>query len=101
MPALTFGELQTEHQRLSILRLLEEAADYSINTSLLNDALDALGLPASRDKVETMVAWLTEQGLVTVRQIGGVTVATITRRGSDTAKGNARIPGVKRPSAGE
>jgi hypothetical protein len=101
MAALSFDEVRTEHQRLSILRLLAEADDYSLNTSLLHDALDALGLSTSRDKVETMAAWLKEQELVTLRQIGTVTVATITRRGDDVAKGHARVPGVKRPSAGE
>ncbi len=88
-----------EHLRLAILQLLVEAPGYRANDSVLLQCLDALGFTVSRDQVAAQVAWLEEQGLVSTGEPrAGLTVATITPRGVDTAEGRARVPGVQRPS---
>ncbi len=94
---MSLHKLLTEDRRLVMLRFLAEDPSYSLNTSLLHDALLLLGHSASRDQVETDAVWLAEQGLVTVEHVQSVTVARLTPRGLDAAKGLAVIPGVARP----
>jgi Fe2+ or Zn2+ uptake regulation protein len=87
------------HLRLAILRLLAESPGYALNSSILVDALGALGLAASRDQVRSEIAWLAEQGLATADELaGGLIVATLTERGADIASGRATVPGVQRPT---
>lgn len=95
-----YKDVLLEHQRLSVLRLLTEAGGYSLNTSVIQDALDSLGLEASRDQVETICAWLAEQSLVRTESVGPVTVVHALARGLDVAAGRAVQPGVKRPAPG-
>ena len=88
------------HQRLAILRHLNEAAGGCANDSLLHGILLDLGLGLSRDQLRTEISWLGEQRLVTVkRPREGVLVAYVTERGVDVATGAATVPGVRRPSA--
>ena len=93
-------DIETEDLRLVVLRLLGEASGYRANESLLIALLENWGHVVSRDKVRAELAWLAEQGLVTVEEIGGVMIATLTDRGGDAARGAATIPGVRRPRPG-
>ena len=89
------------HLRLGILRMLADLPGYRSNSSILRDALDGLGLPATRDRVQSELAWLAEQELVTCEQMTpSLTVAVATQRGVDVARGIAVAPGVQRPSPG-
>lgn len=92
-----FGDLVDEDRRLVMLRCLKEDPGYSLNESVLQAMLEALGHNVSRDRVRTDLGWLREQGLVTVQEVVSVQVATITDRGIDVATGKAVVPGVKRP----
>jgi len=94
---VTFRTLITEDRRLFMLRFLSEAPAMALNTSVLHTALDAYGHAVSRDQVETDAAWLAEQGLITLEEVGPVRVAELTGRGADVAQGRAVVPGVKRP----
>ena len=96
----TFAELQAESRRCAVLRFLADAPGFEMNTSVMQDALDAYGHPVSRDQVETDAAWLAEQGLATIEDLGPVRVIHLTGRGEDVARGRAVVPGVKRPRAG-
>lgn len=96
---MSFKELLTEDQRLVTLRSLHEMAGYEANESIIDSCLDAYGHKISRDMVRSHLAWLEEQGLVTLRDIGGCQVARLTGRGEDVATGQAQVPGVKRPRA--
>ncbi|SDO76767.1 hypothetical protein SAMN05216303_102303 [Rhodoferax sp. OV413] len=96
---MSFQTAMTEDRRLSILLVLQETPGYSANAFLVRDAIDAIyGHSASADQVKGDIAWLAEVGLVTQRQAGAVTLATLTARGADTAAGRATVPGVKRPT---
>lgn len=88
-------------RRLMILRLLAEAPDYRANAWLLQSALAAVGHAVGVDRLRTELAWLEEQGLVALEQVGGVTLARLTARGGDVAAGRAIVPGVRRPAPGE
>ena len=96
---MNFAEYQTEDRRLVLLRALEAAAQYRANAYLLRAYCDSVGHVVSAERLETDLAWLAEQGLVTIdRQ--SVSVATLTARGLDVATGRAVAPGVKRPMPG-
>lgn len=95
---MSYTNYFARHVRIGILRLLAEAPGYALNSSIITDALAALGLPASRDQVRGEIAWLAEQGLATADELpGGLIVATLTERGADVASGRATVPGVQRP----
>ncbi len=94
---MSYENIINEHLRLTILRLLAEDPDYTINDSLLVDLATQFGFGPSRDKVRTTLAWLREQALVTYED-DQVIIATLTERGLDVALGRSVVPGVKRPS---
>jgi len=96
---MSFKELLTEDQRLVILRSLHEMHGYEANESIIDSCLDAYGHKISRDVVRTHLFWLREQGLVSLRDVGGCQIARLTGRGEDVATGQAVVPGVKRPRA--
>lgn len=96
---MSYQENMREHQRLCILRMLDQVPDYSMNESMIVDELTRWALACSRDQLKSLLAWLEEQGLITCEPIGHSQIARITQRGQDVAKGLARVPGVKRPSA--
>ena len=92
-------EVISKDRRLVILRALNDQ-NYALNESILQAVLQELGHNVSRDVVRSELAWLEEQGLVTLSVAGGrITVATLTERGGDVATGRAKVPGVRRPSA--
>lgn len=88
---------ETQHLRLAILKFLHEDADYSINDSLLRDAIGHFGFSPSRDALRTQLRWLEEQQLLTIEEVGNLLVAKLTERGCDVATGAAKVDGVKRP----
>lgn len=92
-----FSDIVAEDLRLAVLRLLDEAEGYDLNTDILREALARLGHRQSADKLRSEIAWLEEQGLVRTRHVGRVLVATVTERGLDAARGRATVPGVRRP----
>ena len=94
---MSFSDLVTEDIRLVILRTLAETNGYSCNESIIHSILAKFGHKCSRDQVKTQLAWLREQGLVTLDEVVDIYVATITDRGIDVASGCATVPGVKRP----
>jgi repressor of nif and glnA expression len=96
-----YDKVISAHRRITILRLLAEQQDYSLNDSIIKDLLPEYGFRPSRSVVRTELAWLAEQGLVTVKDVNGCHTATLTERGGEVADGCATVPGVKRPSPGE
>ncbi|PAL25490.1 hypothetical protein [Sphingopyxis sp. GW247-27LB] len=98
---MSYADFHFQHVRLTILRILAEAPGYSANDSVLTDAVNAMGLVCTRDQLRTNLAWLEEQRLLTqLHPTPTLTVATISERGVDVAKGRSVIAGVQRPSPG-
>ncbi|OSL31480.1 VpaChn25_0724 family phage protein [Escherichia albertii] len=89
-------DILTQDRRLVILRSLMDCNNEA-NESILQDCLDAYGHNVSRDVVRGQIDWLVEQQLVTVENLRGFYVVTLTSRGQDVAEGRARVSGVKRP----
>ena len=96
----SFRKFATEHLRLAVLQILAADADYAHNELVLSSALEQLGHGVSRDQLRTELAWLAEQGLVSIEDVSGIRVARLLSRGQDVAKGVARVPGVARPRPG-
>lgn len=94
-----FSEVMAAHRRLSLIRALSEAPSYKANESLLHQVLDGFGLSCSRDQVRSELAWLRDQGLITLIEVSGLQIAAVTQRGQDVATARTTIPGVARPSA--
>lgn len=89
---------RTEYARLVILRLLMAVPGYTLDERLLGEEVNGFGCNLSRDALRTQMAWLAEQGLLTVNALGGVTqIAKLAVRGKDVAEGLAQTPGVARP----
>ena len=96
----SFDQTLTEDRRLTILKGLEAAVQYRANAFLLRRFCDTLGHAVSADRLEQDLAWLAEQGLVSLAKPEGVTVATLSARGQDVAAGRTNTPGVARPQPG-
>ncbi|WP_368565508.1 ArsR family transcriptional regulator [Pseudoxanthomonas sp. UTMC 1351] len=95
----TFAERLLEDRRLVLLRILSEQLGYKANSSVLAVAMDSFGHSVSRDHVRTQLAWLAEQDLVRLDDLGPVLLATLSERGHDVAQGRVVVPGVARPGA--
>lgn len=96
---MSFKDLLKADQRLVILRSLEEMPAYEANESILDTCLESYGHNITRDVVRTHLAWLEEQGLISIREMSECQIAKLTGRGQDVATGQAIVPGVKRPRA--
>lgn len=94
---MSFAKLQQEDRRLVVLLLLLQSQSYGANEFLLREGLANTGHAIGRDLLRTELAWLAEQGLLDVRDIGSTHIAVLSARGSDVAKGLVTVPGVKRP----
>jgi Fe2+ or Zn2+ uptake regulation protein len=95
---MNFRDVKSSYVRLLILQALEADRGYSQNESIIHSVLAELGQKCSHDVVRAQLCWLQEQGLVTIKDVSGIYVATITQRGADTAAGDSDVPGVKRPA---
>ena len=88
-------------QRIAILRLLADQADYRASVSVLQDALDHVGHRVSRTEAIALAEWLRDAGLVTIADVSAtIRVLELTQRGEDVARGRTAVDGVKRPRPG-
>lgn len=93
----SYAQLLEQDRRLQILQLLAESHGYKANQFILQSALDTFGHTVSMDRVKADLAWLAEQGLIVIGELGDVQIPALTDRGLDVAQGRAIAPGVKRP----
>ncbi len=95
---MSLVDLRNQEIRLTILQLLAQDAGYDLNETILGKLVNEFGYQLSKDALRTHLAWLTEQGLTTVKTVAEyLQVARLTTRGDDAAHGRAIIPGVARP----
>lgn len=97
---MSLAEIQAEHRRIAILRMLAEQPEYRSNASVLADALPRVAhVSATRSQVLAEIAYLETIGAVRQDDLGnGVVGVELTDRGHDAAQGRIVLPGVKRPS---
>lgn len=87
-----------KHRRLAILRFLKDCAEYSANGSVLKDVLNGMSIGSTHDQVTTELAWLRDQGMISLDDLGFALLATATVSGIEVASGIASHPDVQRPS---
>jgi Fe2+ or Zn2+ uptake regulation protein len=98
---MEYKKVFSEHLRITILRMLAEQPDYTLNDSMIRDIVPSYGFRPSRDFIRTQLAWLAEQGLVRMDTTkDGCCVVRLAERGEEVARGYATVPGVKRPFPG-
>lgn len=95
-----FAAVHDGYIRSAALRLLADLPEYRANDIVIADAVRAVGLGCTNDQLRGHLTWLEEQRLVTVTEVGGMKVATLTERGEDVAAGRAHVDGVQRPKPG-
>ena len=89
-----------EDLRLAILQTIDEAGGET-NSRIIGSELPGVGHRVSADRLCTEIAWLAEQGAMTLAEAGSMFVVTLTERGADLAAGRATIPGIRRPAPHE
>ncbi len=89
------------HRRLTILKFLADSPEYTSNASILVEVCNGFGVTSTRDQVAGDLAWLGEQGFVSLDHHGDFIIVTATERGLEIADGRARHEGVKRPRPGK
>lgn len=96
---MSLQDIYESERRLCILTLMEEAPDYRLNHLILARAVSALMAPSvPGDVILADLAWLKSVGLVTIDEaLEYPTIAKLTGRGLDVARGITIVPGVKRP----
>jgi len=93
----SFEKHLAEDRRLALLRVLADSTGYQTNEYTLEAVLEDLGHHVSNARLRADLTWLSESELITTSTAGGVTIATLTQRGLDAARGKMTVPGVKRP----
>ena len=81
-------DVLAQDRRRVILQLLADDDDYSLNDTVLKQALASVGHNTPRDLVHADLTWLETHGLVRVQKLaeGDVWVARLTEAGQDVAK---------------
>lgn len=92
---MSMRKLLDKSERLCLLRSIDECGG-DANESILQDCLEMYGYRISRDAVRTHLNWLQEQGLITIEDLSGIFVASLTQRGDDVREGRCSVPGVKK-----
>ena len=101
--SVCFSERRNEELRLLILCFLVDQIDYTATDSLIFHWIEEQWMQPAMADVRLALAWLNEEGLVVTQRPGGrlgLTMATITERGVDVAKGARIYRGVARKRAG-
>ncbi len=94
------ADYETAQLRRDTLIVVLNASGRRANEHLVRRVLNDGPHAVSQDRVRTELSWLAEQGLVSVREIGGVMLATLMQRGGDVIDGNVAVPGVEPPPLG-
>lgn len=93
-------QIQQSYTRRAILSLLAYDTDYRLTADVIEAALDASAQAVTRDALENELRWLNEQGFIALEHLSGITIATLTDRGLEIARGKSRAHGIRdlRPS---
>ncbi len=91
------ADLTIEARRLTILQLLAQDTNYSINDVLLKDLLRKFGFNVALHVVKADLAWLESVNLLATTDLTQCLVAVLKSDGLDVSNGDLIVPGVARP----
>jgi hypothetical protein len=95
---MNFADFTLRDLRLTLLKALAEQPSYTCNEVILQSVAQSFGHHRTRESIRTELNWLATVSAVTVRDVQGYAIATLTRRGLDHLGGLLTIDGVNRPS---
>lgn len=93
---MMYGDALAADARLKILQLLRRAGEQPLNHEVVRLALETMSIRMTNEQVRNEFAWLAEMGTVTVMPVAHLTVASLTERGDDVARGLSVIAGITR-----
>ena len=94
------GSLLQQLIRRAILDLVEDTGG-ELNDEVIMMMLNELGHRVARAVTREEIAWLAEQGLLKMSELGEFIVVRSTAAGRDVANGLIRFEGVSRHKTGE
>lgn len=93
--------MNRENIRFEILALLYYEAAYTANQETLLTALHGKGFQVTRAQVRNELNWLGNIEAITLRDSGGVDIATLSDTGAEHVEGFVMLPGIRKPRPGE
>ena len=84
-------------RRVIVLQALEQDRDHEMSVQMIQAALDYVGQDMGSVAVGSLIDWLRDADLVSVRAVDDVRLVRLTERGKDVAQGRASASGVARP----
>lgn len=91
---MNLTEAQAPYRRGRILAVLAESNTAGCSSPLLRTIIRQWGYRCDEDTLAIDLAWLTRHGLIALRDVAGVEMATITGRGRDVVTRDLDLPGV-------
>lgn len=91
-----YGKFLEPRRRGVLLAILHQSGAQGAGLSVLTSVAQQAGYRASYEVIEADLTMLSDIGLVTLRTIGTVQLASITQRGSDVATGQQTLPNIER-----
>jgi len=92
-----FAEWEQHHLRLTILRGLLDAPNYTSNESIIARVAESFGFRRSRDHLKSQLRWLADVGVIKLQETEGFLIAELLRKGQDHLEGRIIVDGIKRP----
>jgi hypothetical protein len=93
---MTYQADVKEHRLLTILEILNEQTDKSLNTMVLTDALDSVGFGELPQVIEADVDLLKSLGTVQIEKIRSkIIIVTVSDLGIRVVNGKIHIAGIK------
>nr|WP_245264112.1 hypothetical protein [Bartonella bacilliformis] len=86
-----------EEARLIILKGLFCECSETLSSAMIERLLYSYGVRRDSDFVHNELAWMEDQGAVTLKQVGSVLIAALTERGACHLDRSFSIEGIKRP----
>ncbi|MBF0426966.1 MAG: ArsR family transcriptional regulator [Magnetococcales bacterium] len=91
-----FAQTQASDRRRILIDALYRDPHYASNHVILKSILDRFGHFVSSQQIFSDLLWLQENSLVTLQDLAGIAVATLTSVGLDLAENRTFCPGVRR-----
>lgn len=90
--------IRLRHTRTTILRILDAQPGYRMNSRVLDQVMVDMALSSTHEELRGILAWLEQEGMITIQSVQDVIVATLRELGADVARGRTLHRDIERPS---
>ena len=91
-----YGRFIEPPRRGVLLAILHQSGVQGASVPVLASVAHQAGYTASREVIEADLVAMSDLGLVIVRTVGTIKLATIEQRGVDVATGQTHVPSIER-----